>query len=203
MEETMRKFLFVSTLLVTFAATSPSFSETTINADSSPPLVIASWQQNLSILNRSLGARYPTAELLDAVGVWISKNFDLPIATQPRVELVTQDRLTALRNRAAETEQNAALGGEHDIVAIYDDLVETIYLPDRWNGATPAEMSVLIHEMVHHLQKRSATIFECPQQREKAAYAAQELWLSKFDRTVESEFGIDPFSRLVKSSCIQ
>jgi hypothetical protein len=199
----MRKCLVVSTLLATLAATSPSFSGATNNADSSPPVVIASWQQDLSVQKRSLGARYPTAELLDAVGVWISKNFDLPIAVRPRVELVTQDSLTALRYRAVETDQNAALGGEHDVVAVYDDSAETIYLADGWNGATPAEMSVLIHEMVHHLQNRSATKFECPQQRETVAFAAQELWLSKFDRTVESEFGIDPFTRLVKSSCIQ
>jgi hypothetical protein len=48
-------------------------------------------------------------------------------------------------------------------------LMKTIYLPKNWTGSTPAELSVLVHEMVHHLQGATKTKYECPQAREQLA----------------------------------
>ena len=42
-----------------------------------------------------------------------------------------------------------------ETVAVYDDATRTIYLAEGWSGATRAELSVLVHEMVHHLQSRA------------------------------------------------
>ena len=78
----------------------------------------------------------------------------------------------------------------------------TIYLPADWTGSTPAEVSVLVHEMVHHLQNVANTKFECPQAREQLAYAAQQRWLGLFDRTLEDEFQLDPFTLLVTTRCM-
>jgi hypothetical protein len=43
--------------------------------------------------------------------------------------------------------------------------------------------------------------FACPGKREKDAYRAQRAWLELFDRTLEGEFGIDPMTLLVRTSC--
>ena len=37
-------------------------------------------------------------------------------------------------------------------MAIYDDATQTIYLPEGWQGVKPAKLSILVHEMVHHMQ---------------------------------------------------
>jgi hypothetical protein len=68
-------------------------------------------------------------------------------------------------------------------------------------GGSSAEMSVLVHEMVHHLQNQVQLKYRCPQEREKLAYAAQDRWLSHVGTSLEKEFGIDPFTLLVKTNC--
>ena len=68
-------------------------------------------------------------------------------------------------------------------------------------GRPPAEVSVLVHELVHHLQNVSRMKFTCPQEREKDAYAAQHAWLALFGRTLEQEFEIDPMTVLVRTNC--
>jgi Domain of unknown function (DUF6647) len=88
-----------------------------------------------------------------------------------------------------------------DIVAVYDDANRTIYLPEGWTGVTPAEQSLLVHEMVHHLQNLGKLKYECSEAREKLAFAAQEQWLGLFGRSLSSEFDIDPFTLKVKTVC--
>ena len=62
-------------------------------------------------------------------------------------------------------------------------------------------MSVLVHEVVHHLQHVAKLPHACPQEREQLAYRAQERWLRRFDRSLASEFGTDGFTLLVRTNC--
>ena len=87
------------------------------------------------------------------------------------------------------------------VVALYDDQTKTIYLSDKWAGSTPAELSVLVHEMVHHLQNEAGTTYECPAEREKLAYEVQDKWLGLFGRNLEGEFEINGLALLVSTSC--
>ena len=143
--------------------------------------------------------------LMTAIVLWLAANFDLPaINEHPRVEFVPPARITALRYSGISGGQpNSPAGnaGQREVVAVYDDASSTIYLPEGWSGNSPAELSVLVHEMVHHLQNRGKLKFECPRQREKLAYKAQEQWLQLFGHDLEHDFEIDPFTRLVISSC--
>lgn len=74
-----------------------------------------------------------------------------------------------------------------------------IYLIEGWTGRTPADLSVLVHEMVHHFQYKLGLKHECPQDREKLAYAAQDRWLHLFGHSLESDFELDGFSVIVKT----
>jgi len=56
--------------------------------------------------------------------------------------------------------------------------------------------------MVHHFQNVAGLKYACAGEREKLAYDAQERWLGLFGKSLESEFRIDPFSRLVKTRCL-
>ncbi len=93
------------------------------------------------------------------------------------------------------------LTGQRVIVSVYDDATKTIYLPEGWTGATPAELSILVHEMVHHLQNTGRLKFECLQEREQLAYRAQEQWLSLFGGSLLHDFEIDRLTILVTTRC--
>ena len=145
--------------------------------------------------------------LLTAIVVWLSASFDLPaVYESPRVEFVSPAQMAAHRykpllpaGRANNTQGDKA---RSDTVALYNDDTKTIYLPDGWAGRTPAELSILVHEMVHHLQNIAKLTHECPQQREKLAYKAQDKWLALFGTSLEREFEIDGFTLLAKTGCL-
>lgn len=87
------------------------------------------------------------------------------------------------------------------VLAIYSDKTKTIFLPQGWTGASPAKHSILVHEMVHHLQNLAGMKFSCPDEREGLAYEAQDKWLSMFGASLDEEFGLGAFTVLAKSLC--
>jgi hypothetical protein len=144
--------------------------------------------------------------LLTSIITWLSDNFDLqPTAQLPQVKHASAAAMTQRRYRGflgADTHPISPSDSGPTTVAIYDRSNATIYLPMDWTGNTPADQSVLVHEMVHHLQHFAQATFECPQAREQLAYAAQQRWLNMFGHTLEQDFQIDPFTLLVTTRCI-
>ena len=164
----------------------------------------------------ALGAtsRQPEAALalplLAPIAIWLSKEFDLPaIEHYPEVELLSAAAITALRYKGLSphapdkvaSDSGPATPQTSETVAIYSDPAQTIYLAEGWSGRTPAELSVLVHEMVHHFQNVLGLKHECPQEREKLAYMAQERWLGLFGHSLEQDFELDGFSLLGKTRC--
>lgn len=146
---------------------------------------------------------------LTEIARWLSDNYGLTtIAEHPRIEFVQSRMLAAMRykNLLGPQEKNAetsALGTyQREVLAVYDDSKRTIFLPDTWMGKTPAEMSILVHEMVHHLQNVGQLKYECPAAREKPAYLAQDRWLTQHGLDLEQEFEIDKFTLVVNSACM-
>jgi hypothetical protein len=91
------------------------------------------------------------------------------------------------------------VGTPGDIIS--ECLGDFVGIRNNWKGDTPAELSVLVHEMVHHLQKKNHLNYECHGAREELAYKVQEKWLSLFGRDLASEFQIDPFTLKVSTTC--
>jgi hypothetical protein len=89
-----------------------------------------------------------------------------------------------------------------DTIAIYVDATKTIYLPDDWAGRMPAELSVLVHGLVHHMQNAAGIKYTCAQERERLAYMAQDRWLGLFGESLADDFGLDPFTVLARTLCI-
>jgi hypothetical protein len=158
------------------------------------------------------GSTWVDAKLLTAIVAWLSSNYDLPpIFDPPVIEFVPPTMMASLRYKdVASDSWSGGQGSIEDveagrrsstIVAIYDDADRTIYLPETWTGATPTELSVLVHEMVHHLQNLAGMRFACPEAREKLAYAAQRDWLELFGRDLFTDFETDPFTLLVRTEC--
>lgn len=150
------------------------------------------------------GARRDT--LLNAIVTWISAELSLPpAAALPKIELVPATQITAFRHHGFSLRQMETGAPDwiqrREVVALYDDATQTMYLRQDWTGANPEDLSVLVHEMVHHLQKLAGSSYECPQARERPAYEAQDKWLHLFGHDLAEDFGIDPFTLVAITGC--
>lgn len=163
------------------------------------------------IRSQSSACRLDSA-LLQALAAWVSAELDLPqMVDLPEVKLVSPSELVLIRlGRARSRQTSASSAGEtgpatlhhqHEIAALYEDATHTIYLLEGWSGATPAELSILVHEMAHHVQNLAGLRYECAEAREKPAYMAQAQWLAFFGQTLEGEFSTDPMTLLVRTVC--
>lgn len=136
----------------------------------------------------------PGHSSLDPVVTWLSNVLKLPaIYELPRVEYA-QVKLAAAPG-------DGGLASRLRIPSRYDDAKRTIYLSGDWNGKAPESVSLLIHEMTHHLQNIAKIPYPCPQWRDKLAYVAQERWLAAYGRSLEKDFGIDPLTYLLSTEC--
>lgn len=151
--------------------------------------------------------------LLAMIALWLSFNFGLPAITEPpKVAVVSaQDILFKRHNAFTPQAQQSLLSASHgnttddrknrQAVAIYDQTTGTIFLTEGWSGKTPADLSVLVHEMVHHMQSVNKMPYACPAAREELAYAAQDKWLNMFGQNLFDEFNLDAFTLKVSTSC--
>ncbi|CAN7631615.1 DUF6647 family protein [Mesorhizobium sp. LjNodule214] len=147
------------------------------------------------------GADRPLKDLQTAIADWLAFEFGLPkVSAQAKIVFASETRMADLRFR--DVPSDLGPNDKPDLLAVYDDDARTIYLPDGWTGGTAADRSVLVHEMVHHLQNGGGLKFACPEEREKTAYEAQERWLQLFGSSLEADFQIDPFTVLARTTCL-
>jgi len=138
--------------------------------------------------------QYDPPALVDTIVLWLSANYGLPApAHSPMIVRVPPAKLVEMRYGSPDA---VPLG---DVVAVYDD--DTIYVMQGWTGTTPAELSMHVHEMVHHMQSSADIRFACPGEREVMAYTAQDAWLNLFGESLESAFGIDDATLRVSAAC--
>ncbi|QEL24823.1 hypothetical protein FQV39_21220 [Bosea sp. F3-2] len=143
----------------------------------------------------------PGGRLLEAIAIWVGAKLEQPVpASLPRLVFEPAGQIAAsrLKQYASEIIQQQ---GRPSIISIYDSREKIIYLTDAWTGATAADLSVLVHELVHHFQEMHQTKFECDAAHEAKAFELQEKWLRLFGLSLEGEFQIDPFTLLVRTSC--
>jgi len=158
--------------------------------------------------SQSVRANPPNAALLSEIAHWLNENLNLAGSVRhPRVEIVPVKQILFLRYRAFTADKQSEIlaayekGHGRPVAAVYNPHTATISLAEGWTGGTTAEISILVHEMVHHLQHQARLSYACPEESEKLAYAAQEKWLAQSGLTLESEFGLDPFTLLATSLC--
>jgi len=151
--------------------------------------------------------------MLTMIVTWLAFTSGLPaIYDHPQIEFVSPEAMHVVRNNgrgSSQAARSALRTGPLDprdvppeIEAQYDDRTRTLYVRKEWSGRTPAEVSVLVHEMVHHLQNVAGLKYACLAAREKPAYDAQDRWLSLFGRNLIDEFKLDPMTVLVRTNCM-
>jgi hypothetical protein len=197
-----KQFLFVAAIAsLTLASSSQAYCRDALEPGVAP-------SESPSVQHRPDATR-SAEDLLHEIVSWLSSEFDLPaVEDQPNIKFASKTRLVTM-----QTEDRAHWQGltqdegidrlaQRRVVALYDNKSRTIFLPDDWIGKSPADQSVLVHEIVHHLQNLANLKFECPRAREKVAYLAQDKWLGRFGTSLEKEFDVDMFTMLVSSACM-
>ena len=137
-------------------------------------------------------------ELTAAITEWVTAELHAaPTVRPPRLAFADAARLSALRYG----ERASAAAAPLEVVALYDDATGTILLREGWTGTTPAEMSVLVHEMVHHVQNQEARAYECGRAREAEAYELQDRWLRLYGESLQSAFELNGLALLILTRC--
>lgn len=117
---------------------------------------------------RSSGA---LAELIEELDLWLDQHSGLP-----RKPASAQIRWIDARAPAAVLRARPAvsLGKSR---GFYDPDNRTIWLVRPWSRGNPRDVSVLLHELMHHRQHGAH--WYCPGAQEHSAYRLQEAWLAE------------------------
>ncbi len=72
--------------------------------------------------------------LMSAIVAWLSINFDLPASyDNPEIVFAPASQISELDNAGAGKKSQRA------VVAVYNDVKRVIYLPESWDGKSPAD----------------------------------------------------------------
>ena len=102
---------------------------------------------------------------------WIVQQTGWPVADIPPIKITTFGQMSDMLL--------GAFGGVEGIrpAALYSKSEHLIYLADSWNKDDLLDQSILVHELVHHLQIENRIQFECWGRYEAQAYELQAKWL--------------------------
>jgi hypothetical protein len=149
--------------------------------------------------------------LLVVLLLWISQNsnFDYqPDMGLPNVEQVTQFQLAELYVGKGDKARGLLSKGDQDKVyknlaaslkAVYAADINTIYIGKKIDPQSPYGRSVVVHELIHFLQKvhKHETKVACTNALEKDAYQIQAKYMKQHQLTPE----FNNFTVLVRSMC--
>lgn len=146
--------------------------------------------------------------LIVAIQTWLEAQFSVPMPDViPNVRFVSEPEIGRLHGSEFAPHAWSMVAKSDDeeraIISVYVETTETIFLPIEWKGDSAAEISILVHEVVHHVQFHSGSSFACAAERERFAYEAQEIFLGYFATGLEQEFGLDGMTLLLLTSCYQ
>ncbi len=102
---------------------------------------------------------------------WIAQQTGWHAANVPPIKITSFAHLRELSGLSSEAEWMRP-------AAFYSKGEHVIYLADSWNKDDLVDQSILVHELVHHLQIENQIRFACWGRYEAQAYELQIKWLS-------------------------
>jgi len=90
-----------------------------------------------------------------------------------------------------------------EIVAFYDDASQTIVLREGFDPTKEYDLSLLLHEFVHHLQKINGhKRSDCVGDRERQAYQVQRTFLKeRGHKDTNKVLGVDMLTQMIITQC--
>jgi hypothetical protein len=101
---------------------------------------------------------------------WIIQQTGWPAADVPPIKITSFAHLRELSGLSSDAEWIRP-------AAFYSKIEHAIYLADNWNKNDLVDQSILVHELVHHLQIEDNIQFACLGRYEAQAYELQIQWL--------------------------
>lgn len=121
--------------------------------------------------------------LILALMTWASAQTGLPVPdTPPIVKHATAEQMHYMAQPG--TEYDAASAQQY--LGLYANGV--MWLRDDWDVGNVRDVSVLLHEVVHHMQEEAGAEYRCRVASERVAHEAQFAWLEAA--------GLDPFETI-------
>ena len=112
-------------------------------------------------------------EILTGLMIWFGANTPLQVNHElPKVIFLQQATMEQMFYGDTEYQADQLHG-------MYNQDLDTIYLPDDWDSKSAWDMSVLVHEMVHYLQDMNNMTFACSNEMEKMAWPIQQFYLKQ------------------------
>jgi hypothetical protein len=154
-----------------------------------------------TVVRAASGATATREEKLDGLVVpliaWIVEKTGLLAPEPPRITLLPREQMIKIYYGSEQ------VSGYRNLQAFYIPTARTIYLPDTWLPDELYGRSILLHELVHHVQRSNNIRVPCPAAVERQAYQLQTDWLS--EQGVASPYemiGTDEFTVRILSSCV-
>ena len=148
-------------------------------------------------------------EIITALMLWISTQTGWPIPDHPNITYIQNGKEFFLLSHDCDKKPDQKIcldydGDESNILALYNHLTKTIYLnKDFWIASVKVQ-SILLHELVHHMQyyrDYKGYSMMCKGLIEKEAYDLQEEWLEKRGLTLEDTIQLGALFRHVITQC--
>ncbi len=146
--------------------------------------------QFLFAFSFAVAAETPTVpdDLTEKLHRWIDTATDLPRAPSPAGIFFADTK-----DLAEPSEMASMIGGTPR--GIYDPETKRITLVLPWSAEDPQDISVLLHELIHHRQEGKH--YYCEAAKEQAAYGLQKAWLAERDLSLN----VNWIAVVLASSC--
>ena len=106
--------------------------------------------------------------------VWISSVSGLPLSEDtPEITRVEPAEIARLANGPGVADPDVESG----YLALYHADSGTVLLRSDWDRQSLRDRSILVHELVHHLQAAAGRDYVCRGAMEREAYDIQAAWL--------------------------
>jgi len=131
--------------------------------------------------------------LLVALMIWIGGVTGMSPREPPAIEYWTP---AAMREA---TYPNLAPENTLTVVALYDRARKTMILPEGWVPDNAYNLSILVHELTHHMQGDKE--YPCPGAKESEAYDVQRRWLESMASDFHDTTHIGPLALMMLTDC--
>jgi hypothetical protein len=134
--------------------------------------------------------------LIVALIAWIAAHSSLGAAQAPHIQFVPKLAMTSVYQDAANERRFFS------VEAFYLPATATIYLPKGWRTDDLRDRSMLLHELVHHMQAANHVKVSCIGALERQAYGLQFKWLR--ENGIEDPYGftgLDVLTVVIAGTC--
>lgn len=142
-------------------------------------------------------------KLILALMVWASAQTGLPVP-EKIPEIRSADRCEIERLYFGDATRNCD-EAVMKVQAIYDHRFSLLYLPDTWSPGDIYDVSMLLHELIHHMQAQAGVTADSVRcvgrEIEKPAYDAQIAWLKATGLDPLEAMGINDLSYTLLTMC--